>query len=207
MRFPLIVFDFDGTLADSFARAVVVFQRIGPQLGLKPLADIESARGMPTKQLLKTMGVSFWKLPKLMRAFHAEAAKDAAGLKLFPDWKTVLNELHSAGHQLGILSSNSEANIRTTLAANGVESLFSLVVGYPKLFGKARALRRILKTQKVERSQTLYVGDEVRDIEAAKKAGITIAACNWGFHTESLLATAKPDRILTNPRELLTLVT
>ena len=77
----------------------------------------------------------------------------------------------------GILSSNREETIRTCLRANGVENLFAFVIGYPKLFGKAKALRRILKSRDLERAELLYVGDETRDIEAAHKAKVRVAAC------------------------------
>ena len=207
MRFPLIIFDFDGTLADSWTRAIAILHRIGPGLGLKPFDDIESARAMPTKQLFKAIGVTFWKLPKVVRAFHAAAAENAADLKLFPGWPGVLSELANRGHRLGILSSNSEANIRATLRGNGVEDAFAFVVGYPKLFGKAKALRKIIKQQNVNREQVLYVGDEVRDIEAAKKAHVAVTACAWGFHAESLLRAAKPDWMLKEPRELIGIAT
>lgn len=203
MRYPLIVFDFDGTLADSWLRAVALFKRIGPGLGLKPFDDEAAARAMPTKQLFKALGVTFWKLPKLMRAYHAAAAEEASEFKLFPAWPGVLAELAARGHTLGILSSNAEANIRTTLAANGVEDVFAFVVGYPKLFGKAKALRRIIRTNDVERANVLYVGDEVRDIEAAKKAMVAAAAVTWGFQAEELLRAAKPDWVMREPRELL----
>jgi phosphoglycolate phosphatase len=202
MRHPLIVFDFDGTLADSWVRAVAIFKRIGPGLGLKPFDDEVAARAMPTKQFFKVIGVTFWKLPRLVRAFHAAAAEEAADLKLFPEWPGVLADLAARGHTLGILSSNSEANIRTTLAANGVEGYFAFVVGYPKLFGKAKALRRIVKTRKVDRTHVLYVGDEVRDVEAAKKAKVVVAACTWGFHAEPLLRAANPEWVVSDPRAL-----
>ena len=203
MRYDLIIFDFDGTLADSWKRAVAILQRIGPDLGLKALDDVESARSMPTRQLLKAVGVTFWKLPKVVRAFHAAAAENAADLKLFPGWPGVLSDLANRGHRLGILSSNSESNIRATLQSNGVEEVFAFVIGYPKLFGKAKALRKIIKQQKLNREQVLYVGDEVRDIEAAKKANVAVAACAWGFHAESLLMAEKPDWMLREPKELI----
>src|SRR5262249_24372982 len=73
--------------------------------------------------------------------------------------------------RLGILSSNSEDNIRRCLVANGVEQHFAFVVGYPRLFGKGKALRRILRAEKLDRSAVLYVGDEGRGVEAAQRGG------------------------------------
>src|SRR5262245_17327005 len=205
MRFPLIVFDFDGTLADSWASAVAIFQRIGPGLGLKPIADPETARSMPTKEFLKALGVSFWTLPKVVRVYQAAAPVDADKLKLFPAWPGVLETLAARGHRLGVLSSNREESIRACLRANGVERYFAFVVGYPKLFGKAKALRRIIKQEKVDRGRVLYVGDEMRDLTAAKKARVAVAAVSWGFHAEALLRAEGPDAVLAEPGELIEL--
>ncbi len=198
-----LVFDFDGTLADSFASAVAIFQRIGPSLGLKPILDPESARSMPTRQFLKQVGVNFWKLGRVVRAYQAAAADEAHKLKLFPEWPATLRSLHARGVKLGILSSNREETIRTCLRVNGVEELFAFVVGYPKLFGKAKALRRIVKGQGLERADLLYVGDETRDIEAAHKAKVRVAAVGWGFQRPHVLMEAKPTVFVESPGELL----
>jgi phosphoglycolate phosphatase len=206
MAYSHVVFDFDGTLADSLERAIAIFQRIGPALGLKPIGDIAAARSMPTRQFLKQIGVGFWKLPKVVRAYHAALAEEAGEIRLFPEMLSVLPELTARGHRLGILSSNSEANIRAALAANGVEPLFAFVVGYPKLFGKAKALRRILKQHKIGREDVLYVGDEVRDVEAARRAKVAVAAASWGYHAEPLLRAAQPTYLLHAPGDLLTTV-
>lgn len=53
MRYPLVVFDFDGTLADSLDLSLATFNRIAPDLGLRPLVDLAAARRTPTKRLLK----------------------------------------------------------------------------------------------------------------------------------------------------------
>ena len=202
MRYPLIVFDFDGTLADSWASAVDIFHRIGPGLGLKPIADPEAARAMPTKEFMRALGITFWKLPKVVRAYQAAAALDADKLKLFPAWPGVLETLAARGHRLGVLSSNREDSIRACFRANGVERYFAFVVGYPKLFGKAKALRRILKQERVERASLLYVGDEVRDVTAAKKARVAVAAVSWGFHDVELLRSLNPTFLLDTPAQL-----
>lgn len=205
MPFPLVVFDFDGTLADSLAQAVAIFQRIGPGLGLNPIrdADVSTLRTLPTKQLLKTLGVRFWKLPRVVRTYQAAAAEHAHELKLHAGIPQLLVGLHSAGHRLGVLSSNREDVIRSCLRANGVEELFAFVVGYPKLFGKAKALRRILKSERIDRDQLLYVGDEVRDIEAARKVKVAVVAATWGFHARPLLEAASPTSFADTPADVM----
>lgn len=206
MTFRLVVFDFDGTLADSMLASIRIFQEIGPGLGLKPFDDLEAARRMPTRKVLKAVGCTFWKMPKIIRAFQAKAAEHAPHLKLHPGVAEALAALHARGTRLGILSSNKEANIRKCLAANGVEQLFAFVIGHPQLFGKARAIRRIRRRERIERAEFVYVGDESRDLDAARKAGVSVAAVSWGFHAPELLASMNPTYMLAHPGELLRLV-
>ena len=93
------------------------------------------------------------------------------------------------------------------LRANGAEQHFAFVVGYPRLFGKGKALKRILRAERLHRDEVLYIGDELRDIEAAKKAGVRVAAVTWGFHTAELLRTGAPDYVVDDAKELVSLVT
>lgn len=202
MRYPLVVFDFDGTLADSAELSLLTFNRIAPGLGLRPLTDLEAARRTPTKKLLKQLGVRFWQLPRVVRAFQEAVADHAADLKLHPGVSDMLHRLHADGCRLGVLSSNRESTIRICLREHGVETLFAFVVGYPKLFGKAKALRKILKAEKCGRDALLYVGDELRDLHAGQKLGIATAAVTWGFQAAELLEAAGPTLVIRHPNEL-----
>jgi phosphoglycolate phosphatase len=92
------------------------------------------------------------------------------------------------------------------LRANGAEQHFAFVVGYPRLFGKGKALKRILRAERLTRSELLYIGDELRDVEAAKKAGVRVAAVTWGFQKTELLRTGTPDYLVSDPNELVNLV-
>lgn len=199
MPIQLVIWDFDGTLADSLAAAVGIFNRLAAELGYKPIVDIAAARALTTRQFLRRHGISLWRLPRLVRRYREAAADEADRLKLFPGLPAVLTGLREAGVRLGVLSSNKEDNIRRCLRANGVEEAFDFVVGYPRLFGKAKALRRILREERIDPETVLYVGDEVRDVEAAKKAGVAVVAVTWGFHTEALLRTSGPDHLMSDP--------
>lgn len=203
MAYRLVVFDFDGTLADSLANAVITYNRIAPELGLRSIVDIEAARSMPTRKLLRELGIRFWRLPRLIRAFRAVTAEHATEVRLHAGIVELLQALRERGARLGILSSNSEANIRATLRANGIEEAFAFVVGYPKLFGKAKALRRILRQEKLSRHELLFIGDELRDIEAGQKVKVATAAVTWGFHAAALLELAQATYVLRHPSELL----
>ncbi len=206
MRYPLVVFDFDGTLADSFGPALASYNRIAPGLGLRPVVDLEAARSMPTRRLLRQLGIRFWRLPRMVRAFQEAAAEYAGDLRLHDGVAAMLHGLSVRGHRLGILSSNREDVIRACLRANGVEELFAFVIGYPKLFGKAKALRRVLKVEKADRGGLLFVGDELRDLEAGRKAKVATVAVTWGFQSEPLLQTGGATYLARRPDEVLALM-
>jgi len=206
VAYKLVVWDFDGTLADSLPAAVSIFNRLAPEMGFKPLTDLAAARGTSTRQFLRQQGISLWRLPRLVRRYHALAAGESAALKLATGLPDALSAIAGSGVRLGVLSSNREDNIRRCLRANGAEGHFAFVVGYPRLFGKGKALKRIIRAERLTRADVLYVGDELRDIEAAKKAGVAVAAVTWGFHTAELLRTGAPDFVVSDPAELVTLV-
>lgn len=201
--FKLVVFDFDGTLADSLAATVETFNRLAGEMGFLPITDPGAARRLATRQFLKAHGISLWRLPRVARRFRAVAAERAHELKLFAGVPEALAALGAAGAKLGILSSNAEGTIRACLRANGAEAHFAFVVGYPRLFGKGKALKRIVRAERVERAEVLYVGDEVRDIEAAQRAGVKVAAATWGFHAADLLRAAGPDFVADAVPDLL----
>ncbi len=206
MRYPLVIWDFDGTLADSLAASLALFNRLAPDFRLRPIADVDAARRTPSRQLMREHGLTLWRLRRFVKAFRAAAADEADRTRLFPGLADVLRDLSDRGVRLGVLSSNSEGNIRRCLRANDVEERFAFVVGYPRLFGKAKALRRILRAERADRRQVLYVGDEERDVTAAKRAGVAAAAVGWGFQTEELLRASGPDYFLSEPAELVDVV-
>lgn len=70
------------------------------------------------------------------------------------------------------------------------------------MFGKSAPLLKL----KTKIKDLVYIGDEVRDIEAAKKAGILSVGVSWGFQTEVAMKKASPDHLFNKPQELMTLI-
>jgi phosphoglycolate phosphatase-like HAD superfamily hydrolase len=88
------------------------------------------------------------------------------------------------------------------LRANGVAGRFEAVVGYRRIYGKGDGIRRFLKGRIGLGQRAVYLGDEVRDIVAARKAGVDVAAVTWGYNTRELLAAHAPDYLIERPEEL-----
>ncbi|MCA9068808.1 MAG: HAD-IA family hydrolase, partial [Planctomycetaceae bacterium] len=116
-----------------------------------------------------------------------------------------VDALTKAGVRQGIVSSNSEANIRVCLENNRVEKHFEFVVGIRRVFGKRRALKQALKRAGLSPQEALYVGDEVRDIHAARRINLPIACVTWGVNSPSLLESQTPEHLITEPQQLLQL--
>jgi hypothetical protein len=71
------------------------------------------------------------------------------------------------------------------------------------LFGKDRSIRKFLSRFCVDKGGLIYVGDELRDIEACRLAGVRIVAVTWGFDPAPLIESGKPDFIATTPGDVL----
>ena len=111
--------------------------------------------------------------------------------------------LKNTGFNLGILSSNSKINVCKFLENNNLDNIFDFIYSSRHLFGKDKTLLRLLKKRNIPKKNAVYVGDETRDIEAAKKAGISIVSVSWGFNSRKTLEALQPDQIAGSPGELI----
>lgn len=202
-RYDFVLWDFDGTLADSLGHALRVYNRLADTHGFKPVVDPEQVRGMAAHQFLKLHGIPAWKIPSLFRRFLTEITDQLDQIPIHPGIIDCVTELAAAGVRQAIVSSNVETNIRTWLSYHNIEGHFESVVGYKRLFGKEKPIRRQVQAAGFDSQQVIYVGDEVRDIEAGRKAGIDVAAVTWGLNSSSLLQRSGPTLLVAEPRELL----
>jgi phosphoglycolate phosphatase len=202
MRYALVVWDFDGTLADTLAGILQIFNDLAPQLGYAPITEVEKVRDATPAQLLRSHGISLWTLSTVRNAVVARQKTEMASVRLYPGVAEALGRISRDGCRQGIVSSNSEENIRVCLRANAVEPWFEFVVGYSRLLGKQRALRRVLRRTALDCRDVLYVGDEVRDIAAAQEVGVDVAAVTWGINSKSVLAEHSPTHVIEQPCQL-----
>ena len=202
MTVRLIIFDFDGVLADSGPWMESVFNDIARKFGFKEVDadDIVRLRNMGAREGMRMLGVRMWHLPKIAR--HLRAINAEADIELVKGVPEMLEVLKSRGIELAIVSSNAEANVRKTLGPYAQYiSMFSCGAS---MFGKARKLKAVARACKTPFSQVLCIGDETRDIEAAHRVGLRSAASTWGYATEAAMKAAGPDYILRSVDDILT---
>lgn len=206
MRYQLLLWDFDGTLGDTLELSVRLYNQLAAKYGFRPVEDPQAARSLTTLNFLRKHRISPAKLPAFRKEFLSLQKAQMETVRLFAGLPDVLRTLGQEEIQLGVLSSNAEANIRICLRANGVADLFRFIVSYPPIFGKARGIRRVLRAETIGPGQVLYVGDEARDIEGAHKAGVDSAAVMWGFQDPEILARCSPTYKIAYPEELLSVL-
>ncbi|MEG4507411.1 HAD-IA family hydrolase [Microcoleus sp. F6_B4] len=200
----VIIFDFDGTLADTIDILLSITTRLSVELGFKSATKEELAQlsNLNSWQILMYSGISIFKFPLLIRKLKAELRSEIPNIHLFGGIKEVLLELKNSGFQLGIITSNSRENVLDSLEKNGLQNTFNFIYS-GTTFGKHKVINRWLNKQKINPEQVVYVGDEIRDIEAAKKTKIKVIAVAWGFNSRSALAAHNPDFLIERPQELI----
>lgn len=198
-----IIFDFDGTIANTVAHFRVIYTELAREFNLRDISDVEweEMRGKKARDLLNKAGISFFKLPFILSRAKELLAKRINLLKPYDGMPEVLKSLKDDGYKMGILTSNNEENVRIFLKNNNLD-VFDFVYSESNLFGKDKALNKVIKKEKLEPEKAVYVGDEDRDAEAAKKAGIKIVSVTWGVGNEKLLSKEKPDFIARTPEDL-----
>jgi HAD superfamily hydrolase (TIGR01549 family) len=200
-----LIFDFDGTLADTYRLALDALKAAVKKRGMQLPEDVESFRDMSLKDILRKYNVS-WKDQLLFaREYRKGLEKRMDEVKTFLGMKETLVKL-SKKYRLGVLTSNSVGNVKRFLNNNGLESLFDFVESGIPMLGKHRRLKRAANKHGYKNSEVIYVADEARDIEAAKKAGIGIVAVSWGFNSESCLRRYGVNDVVTAPEQLLELL-
>lgn len=200
----VIIFDFDGTIADTFDAVLRITNRIASELGHQPptQADVVRLRNLDSRQIIKQSGIPLFRLPLLMKQLKTELGQEIQHLKPIAGMKEAIIELGRRGHALGIVTSNSQDNVSRFLVHNGLEHQFGFVYSGTTLFGKARVLNQILKQRQLKAQDVVYVGDETRDIEAAKRINIRVIAVSWGFNTAEALIKQQPDHLVQSPNDL-----
>lgn len=201
-----LIFDFDGTICDSLGPSLEIINQFSDQFGYRKVSaeEIPSLREKPHGEIFRIIGLSWVKLPKVIQKVRSELFKTAHTLTPILGIPEALFALKERGYRIGILTSNSEENVQRFIESNDL-NVFEFVYSGTSFLGKAKVLKKLMKKHKVLPAHVAYVGDEVRDIEAARAVGIKIISVGWGFSSRSLLQNALPDLILDHPGELLDL--
>lgn len=203
-----MVFDFDGTIADTFGETRLIYNQMAPDFGLRqiPEEELPNLRHYSLKQFLDAYDIPKRRVPALLARGTGLMRGNIQRLQMIPGMREVLTGLRKHVRRFGVLTSNSHANVDLFLRTHGLRDEFDFISSTSKLTSKAKHLKAIRKTFSIRHREILFVGDEIRDVKAAKKAEIPVAAVTWGFNSREALARENPEFLIERPEEFLRLL-
>ncbi len=200
----IVIFDFDGTIADTLPTIIKILKSVMKDFGYESIKqkEIEKLRSMSPLDIVTHLKFPIWKVPKLITTTRNKLHDQIEDIDLFPGLEEVLLRIKFIGYKLAILSSNKKETLDKFLLKKQL-LIFDFVQSEPNVFEKSRLIKNFLKRNTVKKEEVIYVGDEVRDIEACRKSGISIIAVTWGFNKSTILKKFKPDYLVRKPEEIL----
>lgn len=207
-RLPnLVLFDFDGTLADSYPAITSSVNHTRAFYGLPPISKDEVRRfvGRGPEHLLGNLVpvVEYSKAYEIYKAHHPTVL--ASGTVLLPGVREILAELITQGITLGICSNKPRAFTEELVGCLDLVGHFAMVLGPEDVAKRKPApdmLIEAVKRSGLSREQVLYVGDMSVDVQTARGAGLTVWAVATGSETEDEIRASSPDRIFGTMNEL-----
>lgn len=202
----MIIFDFDGTLANThhlILKHYNAFVQRNPWFNLSA-ADgqfQEAVRSMSMFQARKQLHIPLYKLMLIMPFIRRSLYGDYEPAMLFDGVAHMLEGFNRAGIELAVLSSNNRSAIHRVLGTH-IDKLQFMIGNC--LFRKGKILKKIAKNRPYETHT--YISDTMSDVLAANAAGLNTVAVTWGLHNADFLREAKPDYIVNTRRELHTVL-
>ena len=193
MKYRLVIFDSDGTLADSLPWMRSIFNELATEYGFRRVEDGDEGRyrKLEGHALLRELGLPLWKLPQVLAGMRRRMAACEVPIRMYAGVPEMLERMAGAGPILAVVSSNSAANVKRILGPENVRWITHFLCG-ASMFGKGAKLRRALRMTAVPPEAAMYIGDEIRDGEAARAAGMAFGAVSWGQHDEPTLRAQNP---------------
>jgi phosphoglycolate phosphatase len=204
VKYKLVIFDFDGTLADTFPWILSIVDEVADKYKFKKVerSELETFRTYDAGMLMKLHHVSFWKVARIASHIRARMAKDIEQIHLFAGMDRVLTHLAEKGVTLALVSSNSCDNVRQVLGRENAALIKYYECGV-SILGKRPKFKKILRKSGMCPDETICIGDEIRDGQAARKNNLAFGAVAWGYATLDALITQSPQEIFSSVGDIL----
>jgi HAD superfamily hydrolase (TIGR01549 family) len=205
----LILFDYDGVLADTLGDMILFAQQVCDELGVNHIVtpqDLNSLEIMSFATYGQQLGVP----EHLVEEFVRRAVKKFGGKnsppELFTGMDEVLKKL-SARNSIAIVTGSATPSVKNFLAAHGLLEYVQAIYGLDLPGSKSEKILSAKMRFAKENENIYIVGDSISDIRAAKETDIKSIAVSWGHQSLEKLSSAAPDHIVHSPRELFETIT
>ena len=204
VKYKYIFFDFDGTLADTEEVNFVIYQKLAEKYNLRSITldELGHLKKMSAKELIEYVELKKRYLPFMLKRGKKLLTQDIRNVKLCKsDILDTIKQIKDLGIKVAIITTNSKTNVKLFLDEHGVD--YFDYISSATMFGKESKMKKIMRREKLSNSEVLYVGDEIRDIHAANRAGVDVVSVAWGYNTVETLRKNKPQYLIFEANELL----
>jgi len=205
-----VIFDFDGTIANTLSYTFRnLFELLKEEkVNINEQKMIKDVRSKNFQELMKEWKISWVRLPFILgkiKQIQKDLFNEIEKIKFFPGIKKLLVELKRKNYILAILSSNLDNNIIKFLKLNNLD-YFDYIHCGSEILGKSVAISNFIKENGWKKEESIYVGDELRDLEACQKSGVKMIGVSWGLNTTEILKKRGADFIVKKPSEILKII-
>jgi len=201
----LLIFDFDGVLADTFADMIQFAQEACDELGVDHTVistDISDLEEMSFATFGKACKVPEELIGEFVGRCTRKFAEKPKPPPIFEEMQEVIREL-AKGNILTIVTGNTAENVNTFLQHHKLQDCFQMLYGVDMPGSKAEKILAVKHQFDANDDVEFFIGDSLSDIRAARNANVMSVAVGWGHQKLGLLLEGKPDLIVHSPLELL----
>ena len=200
-KYEHIIFDFDGTIADTLELSYDIMLEMSEKHTFTiPKEQIENLRDFDVDAFINLLEISRIRFYRLLFKGKKILGKRIQEVEFCKGMEKILYYLNDK-YMLSICTSNSEKNVHDFLIYKHIDFFDSIISGW-KVSGKKQKLKKFIKKNDLDKNKILYIGDEIRDIQASQSAGIDVLAVTWGFNSKEKLEAYNPTYIVNNPEEI-----
>jgi phosphoglycolate phosphatase len=206
----LVIFDYDGILADTLDDLIRFGREACNQLGVNHLVtkdDLSDLEVMSFSSYGRACGVPEPLVEEFVKICLNLFAEKESPPAIFEGVDKVIQYL-SANHKIAIVTTNSSQNVHAFLVKHGLDNLVHAVYGVDTPGSKAQKIstaKRLL-LENGDQEAVFMVGDSLSDVRAAKEAGVTSIAVTWGHQSLETLLRGNPDYVINSPHGLVEVI-
>jgi phosphoglycolate phosphatase len=206
----LIIFDFDGVLADTLNDLVQFGQEVCDELGIKHVVkkdDLSNLEIMSFASFGRACEVPEHLLDKFIQSCLKRFAEKKSPPAIFNGLRNIVRNL-AINNTIAIITTNSSQNVNAFLIEHGLDECIHAVYGVDIPGSKAQkiSIARNRFSADTKRESVFMVGDSLSDISAAKEASVTSVAVTWGHQSLEHLLRGDPDYVVRSPHEIIEVI-
>ena len=203
----ILIFDFDGVLADSLAPMLSYARQVCLELGYPctpTQKDLEILDRMEFSEYGRQLGIPQEKIETFVTRNFELFSRREEPLAITPGIESVIRELSRIAI-LVVITGNSCRVVGKFLDTYGLQDEFQTILGAEDDGNRVEKILKVISLNGGSNGEVHMIGDAVSDIRAAREAGIYSVAIGWGHQSKEKLITENPDFLVDQPEDLLTL--